>query len=56
MNFRALQADAYSNIADFQGVKRDGLPNRIICGDALNVMGQMPAGSVDPLIPRIPIA
>jgi site-specific DNA-methyltransferase (adenine-specific) len=53
MNLRALRADEFSGVVHVQP-QPDKLLDRIVCGDVLDVLGKMPAGSVDLVITSPP--
>src|SRR4051794_36156446 len=54
MNLRALETDRSSSIIGFPQPKQQSLFNRIICGDAADVMGMMAPGSVDLVVAAPP--
>jgi modification methylase len=53
MNFR-LQSDQYTNVITFRARQRETFLNKVICGDTIEIMGRMPAGSVDLVVTSPP--
>lgn len=54
MNLRALQIEKFAGVASYPQPAADRFLNRIICGDVLDVMGEMAAGSADLVITSPP--
>ena len=54
MNLRALEAEAFSSAVEFHTPSQDEFLNEIICGDVIDVMGHLPAASVDLVITSPP--
>src|SRR5436309_277802 len=54
MNLRALRIEEFAGVGSYPQPDANRFLNRIICSDALDVMGEMAAGSVDLVITSPP--